>query len=172
VALCRGRFEEVLLRGDTDFALTANFDRWTEADVKFVFGYDANKAVGALASELPDSAWSVLERASCETPKGEPRQRRENTKEGVVIKRGFKNQRLLMEWIAEIPYKPGKCRRPYRLVIVRKDLTVDQGTHVLFRDIRHLFYTTDDERTAAEQGVAQANRRSNREHLVERLRYG
>lgn len=48
VALCRGRFEEVLLRGDTDFALTANFDRWTEADVKFVFGYDANKAVVAL----------------------------------------------------------------------------------------------------------------------------
>ena len=38
VALCRGGFEEVLLRGDTDFALTANFDRWTEAGVKFVFG--------------------------------------------------------------------------------------------------------------------------------------
>lgn len=172
VALCRGRFEEVLLRGDTDFALTANFDRWTEADVKFVFGYDANKAVVALASELPDSAWSVLERASCETPKGEPRQRRENTKEGVVIKRGFKNQRLLMEWIAEIPYKPGKCRRPYRLVIVRKDLTVDQGTHVLFRDIRHLFYITNDERMTAEEVVAHANQRCHQENLIEQLKHG
>ena len=46
-------FDEVLLRGDTDFSLTANFDRWTEQGVKFVFGYDAH----------PNHALSVQARA-------------------------------------------------------------------------------------------------------------
>jgi len=42
IALCRqAGFTEVLLRGDTDFALTANFDRWDDAGVRFIFGYDA-----------------------------------------------------------------------------------------------------------------------------------
>jgi hypothetical protein len=29
IALCEGAFDEILLRGDTDFSLTAHFDRWT-----------------------------------------------------------------------------------------------------------------------------------------------
>jgi hypothetical protein len=172
IALCRGRFEEVLLRGDTAFSLTVNFDRWTDAGVKFVFGYDANEAVVTRANELPESAWKVLERSSRETPTTRPRQRRENTKEGIVIAREFKNQRLLMEWVAEIPYKPGKCRRPYRLVIVRKDLTIDQGTRVLFPDIRYFFYITNDERMTAEEVVAHANQRCHQENLIDQLKNG
>ena len=34
----RGGFEQVRLRGDTDFSLTRNFDRWSEEGVEFVFG--------------------------------------------------------------------------------------------------------------------------------------
>ena len=29
------------LRGDTDFSLTTEFDRWDTDGVRFVFGYDA-----------------------------------------------------------------------------------------------------------------------------------
>ena len=38
--LVEGRFEEVWLRGDTDFSLTEHLDRWDER-CKFVFGLDA-----------------------------------------------------------------------------------------------------------------------------------
>jgi hypothetical protein len=31
-------FKDTLLRGDTDFSLTKNFDRWTDDDVLFAFG--------------------------------------------------------------------------------------------------------------------------------------
>ncbi len=42
IALCRqAGFTDILLRGDTDFSLTAEFDRWDDDGVRFVFGYDA-----------------------------------------------------------------------------------------------------------------------------------
>ena len=34
-------WKEVRLRGDTDYALTAEFDRWDQDGVRFVFGFDA-----------------------------------------------------------------------------------------------------------------------------------
>ena len=42
IALCRqAGFTEIRLRGDTDFSLTTEFDRWDDDGVRFVFGYDA-----------------------------------------------------------------------------------------------------------------------------------
>ena len=43
IRLAGQSFDRVCLRGDTDFALTANFDRWTEEGVRFAFGKDATK---------------------------------------------------------------------------------------------------------------------------------
>jgi len=34
-----------LLRGDTNFSLTSEFDRWDSDDVRFVFGYDTRAKV-------------------------------------------------------------------------------------------------------------------------------
>ena len=43
ISLCReAGFTEVRLRGDTDFSLTTELDRWDADGVRFVFGYDAN----------------------------------------------------------------------------------------------------------------------------------
>lgn len=49
-------FGEVLLRGDTDFALTENFDRWDEDKVKFVFGNDAKPNLVKIAEFLENAA--------------------------------------------------------------------------------------------------------------------
>jgi len=39
IILCRrAGFDDILLRGDTDFSLTTTFDRWTDDGVRFVFG--------------------------------------------------------------------------------------------------------------------------------------
>ena len=47
IALCReAGFSDILLRGDTDFSLTTEFDRWDADGVRFVFGYDAKANVG------------------------------------------------------------------------------------------------------------------------------
>ena len=41
--------------------------------------------------------------------------------------KGYENKVLIGEDIAEIEYQPLKCSRPYRLLIVRKNISVQKG---------------------------------------------
>ena len=58
----RGGFEQVRLRGDTDFSLTRNFDRWSEEGVEFVFGIEANRSFVREADKIGEAQWQKLER--------------------------------------------------------------------------------------------------------------
>jgi hypothetical protein len=40
---------EITLRGDTDFSLSGELDRWDQQGLKFIFGLDAHPKVVALA---------------------------------------------------------------------------------------------------------------------------
>ena len=63
IELCRrAGFRDILLRGDTDFSMTAHLDRWTEAGVRFVFGYDANPSFVNCAENLDPWEYSELVR--------------------------------------------------------------------------------------------------------------
>jgi hypothetical protein len=97
IALCQGVFEEIMLRGDTDFALTVNFDRWTDAKVKFIFGFDAHVTLVALAEALPETRFRPLRRrAKCEV-QTEEREKRDNVKEELIKEKEYKNVRLCSE---------------------------------------------------------------------------
>ena len=72
VALCRrAGFTDVLWRGDTDFALTTAFDRWTTAGVRFVFGYDATATMVRWGQSAPPDLYEAWSGA----PSGLPRRR-------------------------------------------------------------------------------------------------
>ncbi len=173
IALCRqAGFRQVLLRGDTDFSSTQHLDRWDKAQVRFVLGIDAMPNLVALATGLKGSAWNWLERPAKYAVKTAERGRRENVKEQVVRERDFKNLRLLSEDVAEFRYQPGACRRSYRVVVVRKNLSVEKGEQVLFDDLRYFFYITNDERTPAAELVLLANDRCNQEKLIDQLKNG
>ncbi len=62
VELVRAHAGKICLRGDTDFSLTENFDRWDEEGTGFIFGMDAHPKVVGLAEEFRETAWSELER--------------------------------------------------------------------------------------------------------------
>jgi hypothetical protein len=49
-------FKKIWLRGDTDFSLTHNFDRWDDR-VRFVFGYDAKQNLIEIADGLREATW-------------------------------------------------------------------------------------------------------------------
>jgi hypothetical protein len=51
--------------------------------------------------------------------------------------------------VAEFAYRPVACERPYRVVVVRKNLSVEAGAQVLFDDVRYGFYLTNDPDTPA-----------------------
>ena len=173
IALChKAGFRKVLLRGDTDFSATRHLDRWNAKQVRFVFGMDAGPKVQKIAAGLSQCAWQQLQRPAKYAVKTEERGRRENIKEQVVVERGFKNIRLESEDVAEFSYKPGACKQPYRMVVVRKNLSVAKGENVLFDDLRYFFYITNDTSTPAQEIVFLANDRCNQENLIEQLKNG
>jgi hypothetical protein len=172
IELCKGSFSEVLLRGDTDFSLTAHFDRWTEGGVKFVFGFDAISKVKAFADELEEARWHTLDRPVKYEVETEKRDTRPNVKERVVKENEYKNIRLKSEQVAEFLYRPGQCKRDYRMVVLRKNLSIEKGEKLLMDDIRYFFYVTNDEKMTADEIVYQANERCNQENLIEQLKSG
>jgi hypothetical protein len=127
----------VCLRGDTDFSLIANFDRWAE-QVDFIFGMDANATLRSRAEALQETAWTRLDRPGRPEPvSGKTRARRDNHKKRIVTERGYLNIRLNGEDVAEFDYQPGKCARPYRVIALRKNLTKTRGEQALLDDVRY-----------------------------------
>jgi hypothetical protein len=171
IELTRQAFRDVLVRGDTAFSSTTHFDRWTEEMVRFVFGYDACANLVQIADSLENSAWRPLVRKK-RAVKTRRREKRENTKEDIVREKEYKNIKLCSEDIAEFPYRPARCKNEYRMVVVRKNLTVEKGETHLFDDIRYFFYITNDKTMSPEDVVANAHERCNQENLIEQLKNG
>ena len=165
-------FRRITFRGDTDFSQTEHLDRWDAAGVRFIFGYDARANLIREADALPARAWTRLERRPAYEVQTEPRQRPANVKEAIIVERAFKNLRLEAEAVAEFAYQPGACATPYRLVVVRKNISVEQGDQRLFDEIRYFFYLTNDHETAAADIVFLANDRCNQENLIDQLKHG
>ena len=86
--------------------------------------------------------------------------------------RDFQNLRLEAEAVAEFPYRPTACATTYRMVIVRKNISVEQGDHRLFDQIRYFFYLTNDRETPRADLVFLANDRCNQENLIDQLKHG
>jgi hypothetical protein len=173
IDLCRtAGFRKILLRGDTDFSQTEHLDRWDDRGVRFVFGIDAMANLKARAEDLPEGLWKPLTRPAKYDVQTEPRQRPENVKERIVKERRYKNIRLQSEHVAEFDYRPTKCRKTYRIVVLRKNLSVERGEQVLFDEIRYFFYITNDRTSSAAQIVRHANQRCNQENLIEQLKNG
>ena len=172
-ALCQAAgFRRVTFRGDTDFSQTAHLDGWHADGVRFVFGYDARPNLIGVADALPAAAWTPLVRRPPYVVQTEPRARPPNVKAATIVGRGFKNLHLEAEAVAEFPYQPTACVRPYRMVVVRKNISVEQGDQRLFDDIRYFFYLTNDRETVPSEVVFLANDRCNQENLIDQLKHG
>ncbi len=172
IGLAGRSFDRVCLRGDTDFALTRQFDRWTQEGVGFAFGIDAMPNLVKIAEDLDRKLWRVLRRHEREPVSGQRRKRPINVKEEIVVEKGYRNIRLQREHVAEFSYRPTKCKRPYRVVVLRKSLSVEQGQVRLFDDVRYFFYITNLTGLSAPEVVWFCNERCNQENLIEQLKNG
>jgi hypothetical protein len=173
IVLCRrAGFRKITLRGDTDFSQTEELDRWDEDDVGFVFGFDAMPNLYELAEQLPATAWRRLRRRAKRTVKTQPRQRPANVKQRIVREREFENKRTTAEYVAEFKYRPTKCRKTYRMVVVWKEIEVSKGQLRLFDDSVCFFYITNDWESSARQIVFRANDRCDQENLIQQEKNG
>jgi hypothetical protein len=173
VKLCRrAGFRDILLRGDTDFYKTRSFDRWDDDGVRFVFGVDNTKNLRDQADETPDELYEELARETERKVKTAPRERPVNVKERIVKQNGYKNFRLDSEEIVEFEYSPARCKKNYRVVALRKNITVEKGELALFDEIRYFFYITNDRKMTTAEVVYESNQRCNQENLIEQLKNG
>ena len=172
IALVAPHAPRVCVRGDTDFSLTANFDRWSE-EADFIFGFDAHPAIVKRAEALEESAWKRLERRPRYTTRtGTTRNRREDVKARIVRERGYVNKRLNFEDVAEYEYRPTKCRKAYRMVVVRKNISQMKGELTLVDEVRYFFYITTRRDISAAEVVRLANARCDQENVVAQLKSG
>ena len=172
-ALCRGAgFRRITFRGDTDFTQTRHLDEWDAQGLRFVFGCDARRNLVDFADALPGRAWTRLVRREKHAVQTEMRRRPDNVKDIKIIEHDFRNLRLRAEDGAAFDYQPVACAKAYRVVVVRKNITVEQGGHRLFDEIRYFFYITNDRETPAAEIVFLANDRCNQDNLLSQLKSG
>lgn len=168
-----GGFHQVLLRGDCKFTQTEKLDRWTDDPrVRFLFGIEAFANLKALAEDLPARVWKPLQRPARYHVKTQARQRPDNVKEERVRAREFENQRLVCEEVAESNYRPTACKKTYRLVMVRKNISVEKGEKHLFDTFVYFFYLTNDWVSEVDEIVFLANDRCDQENLLAQLSGG
>jgi len=163
-------FKSVLLRGDTDFSSTQHVDRWDKQGVKFVFGYDACPNLVERAESLPQTAWQRLERPPRYVVKTEPRAPRENIKAAIVEAKEYLNFHLVKEDVAEFEYRPTACKKTYRMVALKKTITVERGQKMLYPETRYFFYFTNRRDLTVAEVVATANDRCDQENLNAHLK--
>lgn len=170
IAVCRrAGFQKIFLRGDTAFTQTDHLDRWDQEGVTFVFGIAAHKNLVEMAENVPENDWQGMPRKTPD-PSTSPRARPANVKLAVIQRRGYTNHRLHRESYVEVPYKPYKCKKTYRLVILRKEVNVtEQGR--LFQEFKYFFYLSNEARSALpdQQIICQSNKRCNQENLIAQL---
>ena len=175
IALVKPHAPRVCLRGDTDFSLTAHFDRWAE-QVDFLFGMDCTRALRTRAEALDEACWQRLQRTpKYETRTAETRDRgrcQPYEKERIIEERGYLNLKLNYEDVAEFDYQPGRCQRPYRVVVLRKNITTMKGELALLDDLRYFFYITTRLDLSLAEVVRCANQRCDQENVIEQLKNG
>lgn len=173
IALCRrAGFKDILLRGDTAFPITTEFDRWDEEGVRFIFGYKAHPNVVAEAESHTDEMYRELVRRAERIVATEERARPENVKDRIVHERGYKNFRLEGEDVIDFEYQPSKCFKSYRVVALRKNITVTRGDLALFDEVRYFFFITNDFEMSIDDVVHKAHDRCNQENLIGQLKSG
>jgi hypothetical protein len=60
------------------------------------------------------------------------------------VQREFDHIKLVSEQVVEFNYRPTACRQTCRMVVVRKNLSVEQGERVLFDDVRYFFFISNE----------------------------
>jgi hypothetical protein len=174
IALCwRAGFRTILMRGDTKFAQTRYLDRWDAAgNIRFIFGYEAYPGLEARAENLPAGSYRLLNRPPRYAIQTAPREKPEHFRSEIVRARGYENIQLLEERVAEFTYRPGACKKSYRMIVLRKRVGMDRWQLRLFEEYRYFFYITNDRELTAEEVVFSANDRCDQENLIAQLKSG
>jgi hypothetical protein len=164
-------FRRVIMRGDSAFSLTKEFDAWSDASVDFIFGYDAHPNMVNIAENLEKYRWKRLSHKK-EAPGATHRRKKKRVKKAAVARREYRTLTQTKEYVSEFMYRPGKCDRDYRVIVIKKNMKVTEGQHYLFDDYRYFFYITNMIKESPEELVHLIRGRCNHENKIEQMANG
>lgn len=89
-----------------------------------------------------------------------------------MVEKSYQNKRLKKEFVAEFSYSPGLCSNTYRMVVLRKEVSVSKAQQKLFDESPYFFYITNvpNEEQSAEEIVFGANKRCDQENIISQLK--
>ena len=143
-------FERVLVRGDSDFDRADVRDACLRHQCHFAFvGREFPNRPG-IAESIPETRWKPFRtqahRERVEQRKRPGRRSRRkppNLRRRRARERGFKDLRLVQQWIAEVPWTPPGSAATYRLVIRRQRIANYAGQQHLFDQYRYRYIVTN-----------------------------
>jgi hypothetical protein len=168
------RFRRVVVRGDSAFLDHKILDTCADAGQHFAIVMPSYPNVYALADKLPKNAWRCFQpRARRNQPRTRrQRRRRPNLRRRTARRRNKRDLRLRRQWIAEIPYRPARCRHTYRLIIRRQLIEETDKQGNLFDLWRYRLALTNLNDLPADEVLDLTYQRCDQENLIEQLQNG
>jgi hypothetical protein len=161
----KDNFKNIYIRGDSEFCLTEDFDKWNKIGNFFTFSYKCLNTLVYKALLLPGNKWRRLWREKKHEDNGKP-----NYKQTFIQEKGYRDIRLIKEYVAEFRYQPSKCKKEYRMIAVKKIIEVTEGQDFLFEENRFFFYITNIEHMTPEEIIRFINGRCNHENKIQQLK--
>lgn len=175
VALLQSRFRKILVRGDSAFARQDIYDACEQAGMYFAMVSPAHPNLEALAESIPQGRWRVFHPHADKQQGGvkkKSRKRGENLRRQSARARGKCDLKLEKQWVTEIPYKPARSDKHYRLII-RKQRIEESWQGQLFELWRYRYVITNlPATTPADEVLRLTYRRCDQENVIEQLQNG
>lgn len=167
------RFREVIVRGDSAFAKQAIFDACEEAGHSFAIVSPQQQNFASLFEALPGEAWKPYrQRKKNRVPACKRRKRGRNRRKERARARNKRDLQLKKQWIAEIPYRPDRSKRTYRLIARYQEIDEHEQGH-LFMLTRFRFILSNlPSSVSAEKVMDLTYQRCDQENLIEQLQSG
>ena len=167
------RFKEVIVRGDSAFAKQAIFEACEEAGHSFAIVSPQQQNFASLFEALPGEAWKPYrQRKKNEVPACKRRRRGRNQRQERARARNKRDLQLKRQWIAEIPYRPERSDRTYRLIARYQEIEEHEQGH-LFMLTRFRFILSNlPSSVSAEKVMDLTYQRCDQENLIEQLQSG
>lgn len=173
--------KHVVVRGDSAFDQQDIRKTCEQHNVYTAIVGRSNPARMLDALLLSEEDWKPLQTRAArmaderrQSPTYCPRKKKPNLKRKRARERGYKDKRLIAQWVAEVPCQPAGADKPYRMIIRRKLIEKSQGQEVLFQDYHYSFLITDVPKSIAstEYGVDLTYERCDHENVIEQMGSG
>jgi len=172
--LLKERFRRVIVRGDSAFGKQALFDECQEQGFYFAMVSANQVNFDEIAEAVPERDWEPFRDKPQPTRKQKKnqRKRRRNLRRKKARARGKHDLHLCRQWIAEVPYKPARSKKTYRLVIRRQKIEESKQGE-LFVSWRYLYAISNLPRSYSAETVTNLTyQRCDQENIIEQLQNG